>query len=133
MSASNESLTYRSALGTAGAGVGQLAKGTSGLSLLALRSAVQLGEAGLARSRASRAARRLEAPERRSRVHVLIAVAAGVVALAAGAAAFRWLRQRPEPEVAAEPPTLRPSTNGHAPSTNGSAPVSTTAESDRTN
>jgi hypothetical protein len=128
MSASNESLTYRSALGTTGAGVEQLARGTSGLGLLALRSAVQFGEVGLAKARAAKADR--AAPERKSRRRTVIAVAVGVVALVGGAAAFRWLRHRPEPEVAAEPPTLRPSTNGHAPSTDGSAPVATAAESD---
>jgi len=128
MSASNESLTYRSALGTTGAGVGQLVKGATGLGLLTLRSGVQVGEAGLAKARAARTER--EAKDRRSR-RVLIAVVAGVVALVGGAVAFRWLRHRPEPEVAAEPPTLQPSTNGHAPSTNSR--VATTAESDRTN
>ena len=78
---------------------------SAGLRLLALRSAVQFGEVGLAKARAAKADR--AAPERKSRRRTVIAVAAGVVALVGGAA--RALASPTSPNWTAERRASRPS------------------------
>ena len=118
-------LTYSSALRQTGGGVLSIAKGSGGLGLLLAKHTYSLAKKGIAKARESGADLAAlasvddVAPAKSSsgRRNKLLAGGAVAAALAAGAAMFRWSRQRSTPQPPAEaPPTLGPSANGSAPS-----------------
>ena len=118
-------LTYSGALRQTGGGVVSIAKGSGGLGLLLAKHSYALAKKGIAKAResgadiAALAAAEDVAPSKSGSGlrNKLLAGGAVAAAVAAGAAVFRWSRQRTTPQPPAEaPPTLGPSANGSAPS-----------------